>query len=371
MSEKKKILFVANVAKEHINKFHIPTIEFFKAQGWQVDVACSGDDEVPGCDHRFYGKWKRSPFQAGTFFGVIQLIKILKKTSYDVVYCHTPVGGLVARLAVMFLKNKPKIVYFAHGFHFYKGCPRKYWFTIYPIERILANNTDLLITLNYEDYELAKKKIAKKAKIVFSPGVGVNFSKLVVNDKTNMRSLYRNKFKLNNEILLIYIAELIENKNQGMLIEVLKKLTEKRNDIVLVLVGPDHANGYYQNMAKRLGLSEKIIFTGWRNDIGELLNMSDIYVASSVREGFGINLIEAMFLGLPVVAVNNRGHKTIIKDGENGFLVNLNDIDTMAARILEIIENPSIKEQFSQFNVDKYDAKRIAKNIYCEINKIL
>lgn len=367
----KKIIFVANVDKEHICKFHIPTIKYFKSKGWIVDVACAGNTDIPECDNRFYGKWKRSPFRFGTITGTFQLRKILKKNNYDVLYCHTPVGGLVARLATIGLKKKPLVVYFAHGFHFYKGAPKKNWFTIYPIEKILSRRTDLLITLNQEDYELAKKKLSKKAKIILSPGIGVNFEKLKLEDKEEIRNKYREEFNVNDKVVLTYVAELINNKNQNMLIKTLKRICEKRDDVVLLLVGPDHAEGYYQKLVKQLDLSDKVIFTGWRSDVGALLAMSDICVASSIREGLGINLVEAMYIGLPVVATDNRGHKAVIENDINGCIVPINDDESMANVVLELIENKDLRKKLSNINVDKYDARVIAKNLYNEINVLL
>lgn len=369
--EEKKILFVANVDKEHICKFHIPTIKYFKSQEWRVDVACSGNTEVSECDHRYYGKWKRSPFHFGTILGTLQLRKILKENQYDVIYCHTPVGGFVGRFAVIGLKNRSKVVYFSHGFHFFKGGSKIMWFTIYPIEKFLSYFTDLLITINREDYELAIHKFSSHAKIIQSPGVGVDFSRLSLSDKENIRIQYRKDFDVVDKTVLIYVAELIENKNQKMLIDVVKKISKYRNDVVLLLVGPDHVDGAYQKYAKEVAIDDKVIFTGWRSDIGALLAMSDICVASSVREGFGINLVEAMYVGLPIVAVANRGHKAIIQDEKNGFLVPLNDVDAMVDRVLQIIGDPYMKTKFSNFDLDKYNAETIAKNLYTEINAIL
>lgn len=367
----KKILFVANVAKEHINKFHIPTIKEFKNHGWVVDVACSGNAEVPECDHRHYGKWSRSPFSLGTISGTVQLRKIVKENRYDVVYCHTPVGGFVSRFALIGLRNKPKVVYFAHGFHFYKGVSKVVWFTIYPIEKMLSHFTDLLITLNNEDYELAVQKFSTHAKIIQVPGIGVDFSRLFLEDKNKIRIQYRKDFNVMGETVLIYIAELIENKNQKMLIDVIKKISEKHENVILMLVGPDHMDGVYQKYAKVCGVDDKVIFTGWRSDIGALLAMSDICVASSIREGFGINLIEAMHAGLPVVAVDNRGHKSIIEDGKNGFLVPINNVDIMADCVLQLLSNHLKIEKFSNIDIDKYNAETIAKNLYKEINSII
>ncbi len=366
----KKLLLVANVAKEHINKFHLPTIRYFKSQGWQVDVACGGEEEVPGCDHRYHGKWQRSPFRIGTILGILQLRNILNQENYDVVYCHTAVGGLVARMAVASLKKKPKVAYFAHGFHFYKGGPIATWLAVYPMEKFLSRYTDLLITLNNEDYALACEKLASNAKVFLSPGIGVDFARLNLADKGATRRKYRAEFGVENKTVLVYVAELHTNKNQGMLLAVLKKLSEKRDDFVLVLVGPDYAEGHYQREAERLGLEDKVIFTGWRSDIGALLSMADIYVASSIREGLAVNLVEAMYMGLPIVATCGRGHDMIITDGETGFLVPQNDANSMAKRILRLMEDSAMRDKFAHADIRKYDAASIACRLYEEINAL-
>ena len=115
----KKLLLVANVVKEHVLKFHVPTIACLKAQGWTVDVAASGDEDVPYCDRQIRGEWKRSPFTPDTLKGILQLRRVIDEGQYDIVYCHTPVGALVARLAARNARKQgTKVVYFAHGFIF-------------------------------------------------------------------------------------------------------------------------------------------------------------------------------------------------------------------------------------------------------------
>lgn len=368
----KKILFVANVAKEHINKFHLPTIKELKKRGWQVDVACEADVEVPYCDHLYAAKWKRTPFTVKTLQGVKQLKNILNKEYYDVVYCHTPVGGFVARAACSEARKKgTKVIYFAHGLHFFDGAPKKNWI-FYQIEQFMAYKTDAMFLLNDEDYWRVKREFNSKLFVKEFPGIGVDFNRISVENPKAVRSRYRNNLHLNqDDIVLIYIAELITNKNQGYLLKALKKIKEIKNNVKLLLVGPDHSEGKYVEMAQQMGISEDVIFAGWRNDVGALLCTSDICVASSIREGFGINLVEAMYHGLPVVAVKNRGHSTVIQDGKNGFLVSLDDSDKMAERVIEIIDNKEIREKFSGIDVSKYDARDVAIDIVNTIEGLL
>lgn len=156
-----------------------------------------------------------------------------------------------------------------------------------------------------------------------------------------------------------------------MLIRTLKELHNKGNKMYLLLPGPDHSKGEYQKLAEKLNLKDYVKFLGWRSDIGQLMATSDLYVASSIREGFGINIVEAQYCHLPVVAVKNRGHEAIIKDGENGFLVPLNNSKMMAERILEIFKDQSLYNRLSNINVDQYECKNIAKVIYTYLQEVM
>lgn len=371
MSDKNRLLFVANVAKEHINKFHIPTIKVFKSHGWIVDVACSGDAEVPECDHQYNMCWKRSPFTFKTLMGIRELKRLLDKNQYDVLYCHTPVGGLVARLAAKKArKSGTKVIYCAHGFHFFKGAPLVNWLLYYPLEKWLAYFTDVIFTVNKEDYERAKKKFTKKTQVQLVPEVGVSFDRLKIDNPEKARKEYREKLNIDNETtVLIYVAELIPNKNQKLLVDAVKLLLKKGEKVKLILPGPDHYDGEIEAYVHSQGLEDYVMTLGWRSDIGELMHAADICTASSIREGFGINLVEAMYCGLPVIATKNRGHEMIINDGENGYIVELNDTKKLADRVTELIHNTDIREKYSSNDVSKYDCNSIAEELYYAIVK--
>lgn len=364
----KKLLLVANVVKEHVLKFHVPTIKALKAQGWTVDVAASGEEDVPYCDHQIRGVWKRSPFTPDTLRGVRQLRRLLEEEHYDIVYCHTPVGALVARLAAMSARRQgTKVVYFAHGFHFFTGAPLVNWLLFFPIEWLLAHVTDLLITLNDEDEARARRLFPKRLPVVRVNGVGVDFSRLEVDDAAEARKRLREEWGIPQDALvLIYVAELIRNKNQKMLFEALQKIKETRTDTYLVLVGPDHADGSFQRLAQQMGVADSVVFTLWRSDIGACLRAADIAVASSLREGLALNIVEAMYCGLPVVATDNRGHVPIVRDGENGFLVHVNDSETMARRVIEIADDPQLRARLTKDDVSRYSAEAVTAQL-CDI----
>lgn len=367
-SDNRRILFVANVAKEHILKFHIPSIQKFKSEGWIVDVACSGEEEIPYCDNHYRMSWKRSPYSIKTLLGVRTLRKIINANKYDVIYCHTPVGGFVGRIAsVNARKGGAKVVYLAHGLHFYKGAPFMNWIVFYPIEKLLARFTDTIITINKEDYDNSKKLLGCPDVHLIN-GMGVDLNKFYCIDRKACRSEMRKELSIPSDAwALIYLAELLPNKNQGMLLDVLKRVMKYNPNTYLILAGIDHYNGRYMEFAKKLGVFEHVRFLGWRDDKEALYAAADICTATSIREGFGINIVEAIASGLPVVATDNRGHRMIVENGVNGYLVRIND----SAKMAECIINTIGKIDVSSYNLTKYDVNNVLDDIYRIISSVV
>ena len=151
-----KVLYVANVHR-HFNAFHIPYIKWLKDQGCIVHVAAIGNEIVPYVDKQFNIKVQRSPYKYNNIIAYKELREILDSHKYDLIHCHTPMGGILARLASRKCrKNGSKVIYTAHGFHFCNGGPKINWLLYYPIEKLMAKYTDILITINNEDYKIAQ-----------------------------------------------------------------------------------------------------------------------------------------------------------------------------------------------------------------------
>lgn len=345
----KKILIVANHAKEHINKFHIATIEKFKDLGWQVDVACRMDDFVPFCDNQFDLPCDRNPFRIGTFKSIVLLTTIIREGNYDVIHCHTSTGMLMAVIAgARFRKKGLKIFYTLHGCYFHKDAPIINWIIGLPTEWLLSNFIDVFITINNEDYINALRYRFMSKAILKIDGAGVNVEKFRININLVDKNVLRTTFGLDiNAFVLIYVAELNKNKNQEDLIYMVEILEKMVPNICLLLVGPDHYQGKIQDLINKRRLNDLIKCLGWRNDVPNLLLASDIAVASSKSEGLGINIIESMSCGLPVVAFDNRGHREIIDNGVNGVLVKSGDIEKMAIEIKKIYDNSEYAERIT------------------------
>lgn len=184
--------------------------------------------------------------------GISLLKKEIAENSYDIVYCHTEVGGIVGRLAARtFRKKGVKVVKLDHGFYFYKGASWLTWAIHYPIDKLLSKITDTFITINKEDYDVVNKHF-KSCKSFIIDGIGVDPSRFVIDNREQVRMEYRKNMNIpQNAIVLVYLAELIENKNQTFLMDALKQALCKRKDIYLVLAGIDHTEGRFENTQKK------------------------------------------------------------------------------------------------------------------------
>lgn len=312
----RKVLFTATV-DSHILQFHIPYLKWFKEQGYEVHVATNGDEEIPYCDVKHKVSFERSPLKINNLKAIQQLKKIINNEKFNIIHCHTPMGSVVTRIAAMKARKKynTKVIYTAHGFHFFKGAPILNWIIFYPIEKILSYKTDCLITINQEDYNLAKRKFKTK-QIELIHGVGVDESKFDFEMTREEKHNLRQELDLKDEdFVIIYPAELSKRKNQGMLLKVIKILKdEEKINIKLLLPGKDSMNGKYQQMAKDLKIDENIKFLGYRKDIPRLMKISNLAVSTAKQEGLPVNLIEAMICGLPIIATDCRGNRDLVKN---------------------------------------------------------
>ena len=361
----RKVLLVANVSKEHIRKFHIPFILRMKELGWQVDVACRLDEPVPECDHAYDLPCDRNPLRGGLPGSIRILRQLVRENGYDVVHCNTVTGAIVARLACAPLRKKGvKVFYTCHGMHFFKGAPASRWIVGWPLEKLLAPMTDLIITINGEDREMAKKHLRACGAIEKIDGIGVNLARYRRSDAScEQRATVRRELGLGaDDFVITYVAELIANKNQQALLKMLDLIRDDIPNAKLMLVGPDHEDGKFLDQAEQMGLAERVMCLGWRSDVPRLLGCADLYAASSRSEGLGLNIIEAMCAGLPVAALRNRGHCELIENGRNGFLADQDDIRSLADSVIALYRDPALRDRITrqaQQDVCRYDTAHV------------
>ncbi len=348
----KKVLLVATV-QSHICQFHRPLAELLHDNGYEIHVAARNNlAEKNGLKLDFAEKvfdlpFSRSPKSPDNIKAYKGLKKILAEESYDVIHCNTPMGGIVARLAAKKTRKKgTKVFYTAHGFHFYKGASKKNWMVYYPIEKLFARKTDKLIAIVGEDYETAKNSF--NCPVYRIHGVGVNEERYTPVSPEEKSKLRREMGFDEGDKILLCIGELLSNKNQQMVIRVIPEILKKYPNTKLLLAGNGPEKENLEALIASLGLEKSIIMLGYVTNLQDYQHISDILVACSKREGLGLNVIEAQMSGNPCVLTDNRGHRELIDEGRNGYLVKVNDYKAMTDSILAILDDPEKAKEFSR-----------------------
>ena len=366
----KKFLITATV-QSHICQFHKPLIDIMKRNGYEVHVAARNNlDEKNGlrldfADNVFDIPFERSPFSFKNIEAYKALKKIIDSGEYDIISCNTPVGGILTRMAAAGKrKNGTKVFYTAHGFHFYKGAPIKNWLLYYPVEWFYSLFTDAIITINEEDFRLAKKNFRCRVERIH--GVGVDPERYYpVSDEEKNRIREELGYSENDKIILC-VGELLPNKNQGMLIDAMKLAKRENLNVKVLFAGNGPERECLEKIAKENGLEKNIDFLGYCTILEKYQKASDISVSCSIREGLGLNLIEAMLSGNPIVATSNRGHDELVVSGVNGFLVKIGEKEKLAEKLLCLIDDPESAEKMGLEGLNaakKYSTPEVKKEL--------
>lgn len=323
------------------------------AEGHSVDVAAN--DKIKEFPDYYYSDFggrvytipcSRSPFSADSYRAIKEIKKLVSENGYDIVHCNTPIAGACARIACKgFRKHGLRVIYTAHGFHFYEGAPVKNWLIYYPIEKLCSRYTDTLITINQEDYRFARKKLkAKSVEHIPSAGLDVERFRGAHND----REALRDEFSIPQDaFLLISVGELIENKNHQIVIRALSKLNE--HDIYYILVGKGHLRDELARLAESLGVSDRVRFAGFRTDVPRLYKMADAEVFPSIREGFGLVGVEGMAAGLPLICSDNRGTREYMPAyAETGYTGMCRSEDDFAEAIRLLYSDPELRRRLTE-----------------------
>lgn len=371
--ESKRVLIVATVVKTHIMQFHIPTLKLFKDMGWETAVAARNDYanpedcQIPYCDQFYNIPFERAPFHPKNVGCFKRLKDIMDQGNFQIIHCHTPVGGVLGRLAARKTRKEgTRVLYTAHGFHFYRGAPLRNWLVYYPVEKICAYFADVILTINQEDWSFAKKHF-QHPHVIYLPGIGVDvdrFSK-VPDDAVDFQRLLHLR---QDEKVIISVGEMTANKNHRTII---KALTLSRlGNVHYIIVGSGVCRPKLERYAARLNISSRVHFLGYRSDIAALLHAADVFVFPSYREGLPVALMEAMAAGVPVVASRIRGNVDLVEDGVNGFLCDPQDAADFAEKINLLADNVELREKMGNSNrmaIQKFDTEiviRELQNIY-------
>jgi glycosyltransferase involved in cell wall biosynthesis len=354
----KKILFLATV-DSHIYYFHIPFMKILKNMGYEVEVAASHvgfTEKIEGDGFKVYNiPFSRNPISPSNFKAFFSLLRLMRKNKYVMLHTHTPVASFIGRIAGR-IAGVPHIVYTAHGFHFHEYGNPLTNFIYFRLEKFAGKFTDVLVTINTDDYKVAvEKEMVPHGKVVYIKGVGVDTEKFDPKKyDSKVYERYRKQFGFkDDDFVIIDIAEFTKGKNLSSLIEVFSRVLNHNCNSKLLIVGDGILFKEISDILERKELKDKIILPGWRSDIPEILCMSNLFAFTSIREGLPKSVMEAMAMGKPVVAYNIRGVRDLVEDGINGFLIPFGDTEAFAEKIIYLMEHPEVAKEMGKRGREK------------------
>ena len=337
-------------------------------EGHTVEIATNCEKPVPeiyislGCKVHDI-PFSRSPFSKNNLKAYKMFKQLVESEHYDIVHTHTPNASMIARLACRNVRKQgTRVFYTAHGFHFFKGAPLKNWLMYYPIEMLCAYFTDVLITINKEDYALAQKKMPAK-KVYYVPGVGIDISK--IQDVQCDRNEVRKSMSVPEDcILLLSVGELNANKNHQVVVKALARLNNK--NVHYAIAGLGNQKEKLLNLARILGVEKQLHLLGYRTDVPAIAKSSDIFCFPSHREGLGLSALEAMSCGLPLITSNVHGINDYSQDNVTGYKCSPDDVFSWSEKLKVLIEDSSKRKQFGQNNmqiVKKFSMQNILQRM--------
>ena len=371
----KKALIVASVASM-IDQFNMPNIALLTELGYKVEVACNflegstcSDERIAklrarlddmGVPNHHVDISRRVTDLSRNLGAYKTLKKLIDDGGFDLIHCHSPIGGLICRLAGRAARRRGTVMmYTAHGFHFYRGAPKKNWLLYYPIEKFCSRMTDVLLTINGEDFEYAERKMKAKRN-VYIPGVGIDLGRFAVQATADAIVAKRAEIGVPEDaFLLISVGELNVNKNHEVILRALSQIGDEK--IHYAMVGRGDLEEYHRGLISELGLEEKVHMLGFREDVAELYAAADVCMFPSIREGLGVAAIEGLAAGLPLIAADNRGTRDYAIVGKGAYVCRHDDVSSFAEAIKSAKSSSDLKAmgEFNREYVKKYDVAHV------------
>ena len=365
-----RILFVTTIPGT-LRAFLLPFAQHFRAKGWQVDAMAQGISNCAKCLHSFDRvwevEWSRNPLDPQNLIIAPPQIRLaIAQQDYDIVHVHTPVAAFVTRYALNNLRQqgRPKVIYTAHGFHFYRGGKPLKNLSFLALEKLAGRWTDYLVVINREDEEAAKHYgIVPTERVCYTPGIGVDtdyYSPGNVPEAEVVR--VRQELGLSTETpLFLSIAEFNPGKRHQDILKALARLG--RSEVHLAFAGTGPLMEQMQLLASELGIQNQVHFLGYRQDIPALIRASTATLLASEREGLPRSVMESLCLEIPVIGTQTRGIRDLL-EGDCGLIVMLGDVEGLAhamARILDRPEEAKMMGKRGRERMKGYEVRQIIK----------
>lgn len=350
----KRAMLVANSASM-IDHFNRDNIKILKEMHYEITVAAnfregnsSTKERIRSFSHELSEQGidiidlpiPRKLTQLSNMFSSIHTLKkYLAKHPCELVHTQTPFGGVVGRLAARQARRRgiTKVIYFVHGFHFFKGASLLNRLVYYNIEKYLSRFTDCLITLNHEDFDAARNRF-HHPDVRYVPGIGVD-TDAISNMETDISAKRKELCLPADRHIILTVAELIHRKNVEGTIRAFAGMTDR--DSILVICGKGTLKSSLQALAEDLCIADRVFFPGYRTDILDIYHIADIFLFTSYQEGLPVSVMQAMAAGLPIVASDIRGNRDLLGAGEgtkaSDYLIDVCDTNAFAAALDELL----------------------------------
>jgi glycosyltransferase involved in cell wall biosynthesis len=339
------ILFIATIDST-IWSFLMPYMRALRQQGWLVEAAacptgCAEQIEAEGFVFHPVS-FARSPLRLANIKGTRQLLQLLRRGPFDIVHVHTPVAGFFGRWAAHEART-PCVIYTAHGFHFHEHGGRISNAIFLAAERMAARWTDILVTINRNDYDVAQLKMSGHGlRIRYVPGVGLDLQQYDSSLPTRT-SLHEHGIQVTpDQCVVSWVGEFNPGKCPLEALRVVADLRCRGLSVCLIMAGDGPLLAATKAACAEWGLQSVCWFVGSVDWIPDLLAGSRVFIMTSLREGLPRAMMEAMAAGLPVVAYAIRGVRDLVQDGINGRLVPPGEVKQMADAVAELVLKPDV-----------------------------
>lgn len=358
----KKVLVVCTT-DSMIWNFLVPHIKHMESLGMTVECACSVTGVYFNELKEQHGlilheiPFHRRPYDFENFKAYKELKQLVVKENFDTIFCHEPVGGAMGRLVGH--NTKRKVIYMAHGFHFFIGAPKENWLIYYNVEKFLSKYTDELLVINKEDYDVAKRFNAKEIKLI--NGIGINTDKFKRFESNYIREHYE---LTEDSFIMLSVGELIPRKNHEVIIKMMSEM--KNSKLHFFIAGEGELTEDLKKMVSEKDLENNVRFLGFCRNISELCNSCDLFIFPSVHEGLSVALMEAMACGKPIIASKIRGNIDLIDEGKGGYLIDTYDVNGYKAAVSKILKNKELLKAFGDYNIEKvklFDTETVKKQL--------
>jgi glycosyltransferase involved in cell wall biosynthesis len=363
-----RLLFVTTVPIT-LEGFLRPFSSHFRAQGWGVDAMAQGVSGCTECVEAFdcvwEVNWSRNPLNLRNLLvAPRQIREIVAREGYDLVHVHTPVAAFVTRYALRGLRRRgrPKIIYTAHGFHFYRGGPPLQNTLFLTLEKLAGRWTDHLVVINREDQEAAEHyNIVPPNRVHYIPGIGVDTQRYrpeAVSPAEVQRVRGEIGLKPEDKFFLM-VARFSPGKRHRDALQAFSQLLHAKAHLVFAGTGPLMSK--MQALAEDLGVRQRVHFLGHRRDIPALIRASVAVLLPSEREGLSRSAMESLSLEVPVVGTDIRGIRSLLEGG-CGLLVKVGNVEGLAKALAWVMDHPHETQAMGRRGRDRmaaYDLRRI------------